>query len=193
MTDNFKIEDMEVETTETRKKYGKDEEKLETVTIQTIQIPNYQYWSNQDTIDAKIGIRNIQSSLQYISLEMSGSQNITTSTQTQITSFDTSGSSGSAASISWQTIVINTAWRYQVSMGCYLWNSASWLRNHTLVVNGSNRLLVRAFNDWNWNSQTYSTFIDSFSVWDVLRFDVFQSSWSTLSAQTARLSVLFMG
>lgn len=43
MTDNFKIEDMEVETTETRKKYGKDEEKLETVTIQTIQIPNYQY------------------------------------------------------------------------------------------------------------------------------------------------------
>jgi len=43
MSDNFKIEDVEVETTETRKKYSKDEEKIETISIPTIQTPDYKY------------------------------------------------------------------------------------------------------------------------------------------------------
>lgn len=58
MSDNFKIEDVAPETLDTRTSYAKDEEKIEIVSIPTIQLPNYDYGRSQEQIDYWTQIRN---------------------------------------------------------------------------------------------------------------------------------------
>ena len=193
MSDNFKIEDVEVETTETRKKYSKDEDKIETISIPIIQTPDYKYWASQDTIDAKVWVRNISSSIQFASLEMSGSQTIPSATQTQITSFDTSGSYWSALTVSGQTIVVNTTWRYQISYGGFMWDSTTWVRNFDLVVNWTINMIIRAYKDSNWFCNTMSSYVDNFNAWDIVRLDVYQNAWINQTAQKMRLSLIYLG
>lgn len=59
MADLFKIEDIGPETTSTKQSYTKNEEKIESVSMPNIQVPDYSYGNSQDTIDWAVSVRNI--------------------------------------------------------------------------------------------------------------------------------------
>lgn len=60
MANAFEVKDISPENIDTKPSYSKDDAKIETISVETIPTPDYNYGNGQDTIDAELALRNIR-------------------------------------------------------------------------------------------------------------------------------------
>lgn len=154
--------------------------------------PKIIYWVNEPKINANLSIDNLPewwSLLDYFIWVTSHSSPDWTETQLTIVSTE---STNNTSMLSWNTIVIQKDWVYQINASTSWGTNWTWVRNMTIEKNWVRVDFGRANP-----SSTSLTFLNMSTaiyciVWDVIDVRVFQNSWVTLSnwSDWNKLSVL---
>jgi hypothetical protein len=169
--------------------FGKWTDKIQDVSQEQIQVPDYQYGNNQNTLDYKIALRNKPTNW-WLFASMSASSNMTipNSTATTITNLLTK---------SWNTtmtatdneITITQEGNYLLSAYCFAWWSSTII--FRIMKNWTS--LVPHYRSWTssaWSITPFINIIEPLVVWDVLTLLLFQNTWANQTLQSSRLSVL---
>lgn len=196
MADLFKIEDISPETTSTKQSYSKNEEKIESVSMPNIQVPDYMYGNSQDTIDAWIAIRNLKSSTTDKKYCIAYKSTTTTvdSSGTAIV-LDTYDTNDSGMNSSW-TITITKDWVYNIN-SCVVCPTQTWSVYSTLIeLNWSQYVKQSRYAAANFSLSLECNVISKFVVWDVLQLKYYATNASSETAAAwfngQRMSVVEM-
>ena len=184
----IKTEDVKIETIESPTKVG---EKIETIYPETIQVPDYDYGTSQNTLDAWLSLRNLAkvattgsyndltdkptTTWAYYIATVTFSVPSWTPTQANLTVVNST--TGMNVTPNFATIV--EAWVYQVSANI-TWNSLSttWVRELAVDVNSWSYFIVTADDAKStWWSYSNLSGAKYFNAWDTVRLMLYQDSW----------------
>lgn len=160
----------------------KDFDFSETIKPETIKpLLSYDYWRSQEPLDYTL-LRNkpvvqVVAKTYYIS-------DVTFDVPTATI---TNALFSNITCTTWMDITVNRAtitkaWVYQISANI-TWNSnsASWFREVTVVINGSNYFIVSSDNaKSSWWSYTNLSWAINLNVWDYIELKLYQDSWTTI-------------
>lgn len=156
---------------------------------------NYQdsflYGKSIEALDYNTGIKNKpETTSMNACLIQSGTQNISTATQTALTTL-TSVSGDTTMTATANQITITQAWTYLISLSFFdaSW-SATWVRNAIINKNGSNAFIARRIPSASSGLDVSASYPLVLSIGDIIKMDIYQDSWISMTASTAFISAV---
>lgn len=185
MSESFKITEISQETLSTKDTYSKDDQEIETMSVPTIDVPDYSYWGSQNTLDANIAIRNLNQSKKYcLATTTTGT---TTWSYIDLNSYDTNDTWMSATS---NQITITKGWLYTVVGSADTTSGVGTIDWISIHKNWSEWAVSYDNNHWSWDRtirQTMKSWV--FVAWDVIKLNLFSALYN-YSAATTYLQVV---